>query len=411
MASVNVVPKLVALALSNGEQFTAELQSAWEAGDAVLPVDRRLPPAMQHQLVTEMGASVLVEADEIGRRNETGGIGRAGGTTSYRLAGGRPMEEGDALVMATSGSSGQPKGAILTHEAIAASAQATNNFLGAGGLKFLGVDGLGGEVGKGSHRWLACLPLSHVGGLAVVVRALLAGIKLEIHDGFDAAAVTKAAIKARAEGDAVLTALVPTALARIDPSLFSAILLGGSAVPQLRPPNVIATYGMTETFSGVVYDGWPLAGVGMRVVDGEVQLRGPMLLRCYRDGTNPVDSDGWLSTGDAGVITPEGKLSVFGRKGEMIITGGENVWPVAVERALVGAPGVGECAVVGRDDDEWGEVVTAVVIPTDATKPPQLEALREYVKQALPAYCAPRRLEIVSAFARTALGKIRRHLL
>ena len=114
-------------------------------------------------------------------------------------------------------------------------------------------------VDPSTDRWLACLPLAHVGGLAVVVRALLTDTPVEVHDGFEATAV-----EAAAQQGATLTSLVPTALARIDPSAFRAILLGGSAMPAQRPPNTVATYGMTETFSGVVYEGWPLDGVELR---------------------------------------------------------------------------------------------------------------------------------------------------
>ena len=394
--SVRAVFELVALSLSGGPRFVDELRRSWDAGDAVLPLDQRMPPQMQRQLATRLGATVMV--DETGR---------------HRCEGGQPVEADDALVMATSGSTGEPKGVVLTHRALAANAAATNSFL---------------KVGP-SDRWLACLPLAHVGGLAVVVRALQANIALEVHAGFDAAAVTKAA----SEGGCTLTSLVPTALGRIDAALFRAILLGGSAMPAQRPSNVIATYGMTETFSGVVYDGWPLAGVELRVCAGEIQIRGEMLLRCYRnsaalssdrsaalssdrsaalsDNRSPLTEDGWFATGDSGEISAAGQLSVFGRQDEMIITGGENVWPVAVERVLADAPEVSECAVIGRPHPEWGEVVVAVVAPTDAAQPPKLGALRELVKQSLPAYCAPRELEIVADFARTALGKIQRHLL
>jgi o-succinylbenzoate---CoA ligase len=280
---------------------------------------------------------------------------------------------------------------VLTHAAVAASAAATGARLG---------------VDPGRDRWLACLPLAHVGGLSVVTRALATGTPLVVHDGFDAAAV-----EASAAGDepVTLVSLVPTALARLDPARFRRVVLGGSAMPDHLPPNAVTTYGMTETGSGVVYDGIPLDGVGVRVVDGQVEVRGPMLLRCYRDGTDPKDAEGWFRTGDAGAWDPAARrLRVFGRVGDMIVTGGENVWPVAVERALAAHPQVREVAVVGRPDPEWGQRVVAVVVPTDPAEPPTLAALRDAAKAELPAYAAPRDLVLAEALPRTALGKVAR---
>jgi O-succinylbenzoic acid--CoA ligase len=339
-----------------GEAFVDALQRAWEAGDAVLPLDPRLPAPAR--------AAVLAAA----RVDE-------------------PVEPGDALVVATSGTTGEPKAAVLTHEAVTASALATSHRLG---------------VDPERDRWLACLPLAHVGGLSVVTRALRTGTPLTVHPTFDAGAVEQAA----ADG-CTLTSLVPTALRRIDPFLFRAILVGGQAPPPDRPPHVIATYGMTETGSGVCYDGVPLDGVEVRIEpDGEIHLRAPMLLRAYRDGSDPKLPDGWFPTGDLGEVA-DGRLWVHGRRGELIITGGENVWPVAVERALTSHPGVQEVAVAGRRDPEWGQRVVAVVVPADPAAPPTLEELRAWAKETLPAYAVPTELQVVTSLPRTASGKVR----
>jgi o-succinylbenzoate---CoA ligase len=202
--------------------------------------------------------------------------------------------------------------------------------------------------------------------------------------------------------------LVPTALDRLDPSWFKVVVLGGAADPAPRPANVVRTYGLTETGGGVVYDGRPLDGVEVRVVGGEVHLRGPMLLRAYRDGSDPKDADGWLPTGDSGALGEDGRLVVAGRLADVIVTGGEKVWPDDLEPVLAAHPGVRQVAVVGRPDPEWGAVVVAVVVPRDPADPPSLASLRELVKRSRPAYAAPRRLELVEALPRTALGKIRR---
>jgi o-succinylbenzoate---CoA ligase len=347
-----VRPRLVAIDRPGGPGFVEDLRRIWDAGNAAFPVDQRLPHTAKRTLCSLMRV-------------------------------GDPVQPGDALVIATSGSTGTPKGVVLTHDAVAASAAATSARL---------------EVTPVDH-WLACLPLSHVGGLAVVTRALHTGNELTVLPGFDVDAVERSG--------ATLVSLVATALSRVDTSRFRVIVLGGSRPPSERPANCVTTYGMTETGSGVVYDGRPLDGVELDLgEDGEIRLRGPMLLRSYRDGPPPFDGDGWLRTGDIGSLLPDGRLHVQGRRGDLIITGGENVWPEAVEAALVDHPGVAEVMVRGVDDSEWGQLVEALVVPTG--EPPSLEDLRAHVKARHPAFMAPKRLQIVAAVPRTALGKPRR---
>jgi O-succinylbenzoic acid--CoA ligase len=358
---------LVAIDLPAGPAFVTALRRVWDAGDAALPIDRRLAWPARAALVAAMAPSAVI--DPGGRQP---------------LGGGRPVDDGDALVLATSGTTGQPKGVVLTHAAVAASAWATSARLG---------------VDPERHRWLACLPLSHVGGLSVVTRALITGTGLVVQDGFSASLVQASA------GPDVLVSLVPTALRRVDAGCFHCVVLGGSAPPADLPPNVVTTYGMTETGSGVVYDGVPLDGVEVRVDDGgQIHLRGPMLLRAYRDGTVPLDPSGWLATGDAGSWGPDGRLRVDGRLSDMIITGGENVWPLAVEAILATHPLVGEVMVAGQPDPEWGQRVVAYVVP--AGSPPALDDLRSLVREQLAPFAAPRQLVLVTSLPKTALGKV-----
>ncbi|HQZ34511.1 MAG TPA: AMP-binding protein [Ilumatobacteraceae bacterium] len=366
------MPHLVAIDLPGGPSFVDALRREWDAGNAVLPVDRRLPGAARSALLAAMAPSAVVDA-----------------TGRYALDDGRDVEPGDALVMATSGSTGAAKGVVLTHAAVAASASATTRRLR------MTTDDM----------WLACLPLSHVGGLSVVTRALLTDTPLVVHDGFDAQRVT-----ASVRDGVTAVSLVATALQRVDPSIFRVVVLGGSRPPATLPPHVHTTYGMTETGSGVVYDGWPLSGVDVRIDDdAEVLLRCSMLLRCYRDGSTPIDADGWLHTGDLGRWLPDGRLHIDGRRGDLIITGGENVWPDPVEMLLAQHPGIAEVAIIGMSDPEWGQRVTAFVV-TSAT-PPSLAELRALVTEKMPAFCAPKALHIVDSLPRTALGKVQRHLL
>jgi len=367
------VRDLVALDLPAGPQFVRELEATWASGDAVAPVDQRLAPPARERLLDMLKPAWVVTP-----------------TGRYRRPGSLPVQDGDALVVATSGSEGEPRGVVLAHSAVAASARATTARL---------------AVAPSEHRWLACLPLSHVGGLAVITRALLTGTGLRVLPRFDPAAVMAEA------GPEVLVALVPTALRRVEPGAFRTVLLGGSAPPRDLPPNVVTTYGMTETGSGVVYDGVPLEGVEVAMAGGEIRLRGPMLLRCYRDGTVPLDRDGWLRTGDAGELDGAGRLHVKGRLSELIITGGENVWPVAVENVLRQHPGVADVAVSSRPDPEWGERVVACVVPRDPAQPPKLEELRALVRDQVAPFAAPREVVLMGSLPRTSLGKPRRHAL
>jgi O-succinylbenzoic acid--CoA ligase len=365
-----VTGELVALDLPGGPAFVDALRDVWERGDAAFPIDQRLPqPAQAAQL-----AALAV------------GAVRRGDGTEHRLAGGRPTAEGDALVVATSGSTGEPKGVVLTHAAVAASALASSSRLG---------------VSADDH-WLACLPLSHVGGLAVVTRALLTGTRLTVLPRFDADAVDAAG--------ATLVSLVATTLPRIDAMRFRTIVLGGAAPPDGLPHNAVVTYGMTETGSGIVYDGVPLDGVDVRVDDdGEVLVRGPMLLRAYRSAVADVDprTDGWLATDDLGRWLPDGRLHVDGRRSDLIISGGENVWPEPVERAIRRDPRVADVAVAGTPDPEWGQLVTAYVVAA-GDGVPTLDEVRGTVRDVLPAYCAPRLLHVVDRIPTTTLGKPRR---
>ncbi len=390
--------RLVAIDLPGGPGFVSAVLRAWEAGDAVLPLDTRAPAAHNRAVLDAMAPAMIVDRD---------------GT--HDLGGSVPVLDGDAVVVATSGTTGAPKGAVHTHSSIEAAAAMTSAALGTGP----------------DATWLACLPLSHVGGFSVITRALRTGAGLVVHDGFEAAAVDQAA---RMGADHV--SLVPAVLARIRAEPWHRILLGGSAIPARRPPNTVATYGMTETFGGVVYEGRPLAGVEVRVAGaddvgsategvavtrgpapaGVLEIRSPTLLRCYRDRLDPaggpaVIGDGWFRTGDAGRVHPGGTIEVEGRADELIISGGEKVWPVPVERRLEEHPAVREAAVVAATDDEWGQRVVALVVPEQADRPPSLDELRDWVKATLPAAAAPRELLLRTSLPRTSLGKLARHSL
>ncbi len=391
------VPELVALDLPGGMGFVDALRAIWDTGDAAAPLDPRLPGVARRAMLDALRPTRIVASDG----------------EQHALPDGQPVEAGDALVVTTSGTSGQPKGVVLTHEAVAASARVTTARL---------------RIDPSRHSWLACLPLAHIGGLSVVTRAVITGTPLLVLPGFEADTVEAVG----RTGGASHVALVATALRRLDASTFSCVLLGGSKAPDALPPNVVSTYGMTETGSGVVYDGTPLDGVELalrpsdgtvtagplgptawpdEMTGGEILVRAPMLFRCYRDGADGrvVGPDGradWFATGDAGHLGADGTLTVSGRIDDVINTGAEKVWPDLVERALVAHPGVAEVAVWKRSDPEWGERVVAWVVPGDDE--PSLDELRAIVAETIAPWAAPKELVIVDDLPRSAAGKVRR---
>ncbi len=317
------------------------------------------------------------------------------------------------VVVTTSGSTGQPKWVQLSATALGASAAATHARLG------------------GPGRWLLALPAQHVAGLQVLVRATLAGTRpavLDLRGGFDPAAFGAAG--QRLAQDAIggcctarcYTALVPTQLARLletDPDSlagFDAVLLGGGAAPDrlLRRARaagvrVVTTYGMTETAGGCVYDGWPLQGTQVRVDgDGNIELAGPMLATGYLDApeeTAATFRDGWFRTSDLGRLDGQGRLRVLDRADDVVVTGGLNVAPADVEAVLIGLPGVAAACVVGLPDPEWGERVTAVVVPADPGRPPDPAALRAAARRLLTGAQAPKEIVLFDSLPLRGLGK------
>jgi o-succinylbenzoate---CoA ligase len=322
---------------------------------------------------------------------------------------GEAIDDDVALVAVTSGTTGVPKGAMLTAAALTASATATHDRLG------------------GPGAWLLALPPHHIAGVQVLVRSALAGsapVELDVSGGFDVAELP-GAIK-RLGSARRYASLVATQLAKalIDPAAtaalteLDAILLGGGPAPgpvleaaAAAGVTVVRTYGMSETAGGCVYDGVPLDGVQLRVAhDGRIEIGGATLAKGYR---NPVDPDpfaepGWFRTNDLGAVDEAGVLAVLGRADDAISTGGLTVLPQPVEAALSAHPAVGECAVFGLADDRLGQRVVAAVVVSDGFPPPTLAALRAEVARTLDVLAAPRELHIVDALPRRGIGKVDR---
>lgn len=370
--------RLVALDLPAAPAFVDAIKKCFDAGDAITPLDQRLDAPARDRVLRALQPTHI-----IGREGEL-----------RRLEGGKPADEDDAVVIATSGTTGEQKAVVLTTTAIRASAAATNAAL---------------AVDAEADHWVCALPLSHVGGLSVVLRALDSGTPLTLLDRFDVDRYEQALTKG-----ATLTSLVPTTLARLGTprsDRFRVILLGGSAMPETLADNVVTTYGMTETGSGVVYGGFPLRDVEIKVLDsGEIALRCPMLLRCYRDGVDPKDTEGYFPTGDAGYMDETGRLVVHGRTGDLIISGGENVWPTAIEHLLAGLPGVQEIGIAGVADREWGQRVVGIVVASNG-ETPEISELNDRCRAEIGPWATLKALRVVDALPRTAIGKLDRRAL
>jgi o-succinylbenzoate---CoA ligase len=245
----------------------------------------------------------------------------------------------------------------------------------------------------------------------VLVRSLLAGADPVVSERVDAALIATA--------DCAHVSLVPTQLRRlIDDGapleVFDTILIGGAAPSagllddaRAAGGRVVVTYGMSETCGGCVYDGWPLAGVQVEIgADHLIRIAGPVLFSGYRPRGSRAALDGrWFATSDVGALDAEGRLTVRGRADDVINTGGEKVVPGEVEAILGTIGGVRDVVVVGMPDSEWGELVTAIVVPANPAVPPDLRQLRGQVRDRLPGYAAPRRMVLVAQIPMLPSGK------
>ncbi|WP_255794960.1 o-succinylbenzoate--CoA ligase [Mycobacteroides abscessus] len=326
------------------------------------------------------------------------------------LSADEPIADDVAVVVSTSGTTGKPKGAMLTGQALTASGTATATRLG------------------GPGQWLLALPPHHIAGMQVLLRSIQAGsdpVVLDVSTGFSLPDFVRAV--AEMTGSRRYISLVATQLvkalgdAEASEALasFDAVLLGGGPLPatvaikaaQARVP-VVRTYGMSETCGGCVYDGVALDGVEVRIgPEGRISLGGATVAAGYRNipEHKAFAEHGWFHTDDFGELD-EGRLRVVGRLDEAISTGGLTVVPQVVEAALGAHPLVAECAVFGVPDDRLGQRVAAAVVPS-AAGAPTLEDLREHVTAALDGTAAPRELHLLDELPRRGIGKLDRRAL
>ena len=313
-----------------------------------------------------------------------------------------------AVVLATSGSSGEPKLVVLDRSMLVASAEASARNLG----------------WRADDRWLLCLPFAHVGGLSVITRCLFARRPVVVVPRFDPEAVLDTVARHRVTLLSVVPTMLHALLERDRAGALSrtrAVLVGGAACePALRVEArergvpIVTSYGLTEAASQVATQspsveqdprstdsGQPLPGVELRVVEGRIAVRGPMLMRGYL-GQAPLEPGAFFETGDLGSVDGHGRLHVSGRADDMIVTGGENVQPSEVERVLLATPGVRAALVFGVPDPRWGELVAVALVMEERAS--VTEALETACRE-LASYKRPRRVTRVAALPLTAIGK------
>ncbi|HET6449116.1 MAG TPA: AMP-binding protein [Conexibacter sp.] len=379
----------VALQLPPGSPFLAALHATLMLGATVVPIDLRLTPPERAARVAGTKATVEEPLQRAGEPDAT---------TLTRLDPANP-----ATLVHTSGTTADPKSVALTI------GNWTWNALGS--AVALGLDP--------HDRWLCTLPLSHVGGLAILIRSAIYGTTVVLHERFE----TEAALTAIERDRVTLVSLVPTTLARLldaglkAPNPLRVALIGGGPLPPVLAAQaqeagipVAQTYGMTEACSQVTTSlpgepetaGRPLVGQHVKVAaDDEILVRGPTV------APGAADADGWLRTGDCGRLDAQGRLTITGRKADTIVSGGENVAPTEVEAALLTHPAVADAGVHGRADPQWGEAVVATVVLHDGAET-EAEELRAHVASQLARFKVPKEVAFAARLPRTASGKLLR---
>ncbi|MBS0560076.1 MAG: AMP-binding protein [Proteobacteria bacterium] len=401
------------LAYAIADAAPAALFAGAEFAPAATALAERFPQLAVHDLAS--GVAALADcADGEGRNPHVGW-------------------DSPLLVVYTSGTTGRPKGAVLTHAALQANAAMSQHM----------------HAMTAADHVLTVLPFFHVGGLNIqTTPALLCGASVSIHARF----APDATIAALAAERPTLTVLVPATIqalldhpgfAAADLSSLRAVATGSQIVPQplvdaleARGVPVLQVYGATETSPVAVYTrlggdrsragstGLPGLLCEARVVDdagtecppgvaGEIEIRGPNVLVEYwgnPDATAEALHDGWYRTGDIAVRDADGHFHVRERKKNLIVSGGENIYPAEIERVLCAHPAVLDAAVIGRPDPRWQEVPVAYVIPRPETAP-DAETLRAYLLSELARFKVPRDIKFVTELPRTALGKVQHHVL
>ncbi len=432
----------IAALMPGGLDFAVLLHAVLRLGAAIVPLNTRLTALELRQELLDSRPRLLVVGEPQQARGELLAreldlpswlLPKAADAQSplYRGKAADPVAVGpDALaaVVYTSGTTGPAKGAMLTRR----------NFFYAAVTSAMGLGALPGD------RWLLCMPLFHVGGLSILLRSALFGGAVLAQDGFEVEAVRHGL----EEEGATCISLVPVMLERLlqadvtPPKSLRFALLGGAAASRELLDQALgagwpiaSTYGLTETASQaatlapaealqhVGSAGRPLFLTELRIVEGgrvmpagepgEILVRGPTVIPGYLgrpEETRERFSEGYLRTGDIGYIDEDGYLYVLDRRKDLIVSGGENIYPAEVEAALMRHPGVQDAAVYPVPDSVWGQVPAAAVVPRDGTSPSADDILR-FLRTQLAGYKVPRGISFVPQLPRNAGGKLVRHAL
>jgi len=424
----------VGVLLPNGPAYVCLVHALARLGAVLVPLNRRLTATELRWQVEQAECALLIYGEETAAQAEelaVEGVVTKDVTGLARATDASPplypfsLDALQAIVF-TSGTTGRPKGAMLTFGNHFWSAMASALQLGV----------------LPDDRWLSCLPLYHVGGLAVLFRCCLYGTAVVLQDGFDVAGFNESL-----DRDSVtMTSLVPTMLYRLLaarqrwPASLRLVLVGGAATTPALAARctetgvpIATTYGLTEAASQVATMlpaevakkpgsvGRPLMFTEVRIVDeaaatlpagvpGEIVVRGPTVMQgYYGDATAMGGSlvNGELRTGDIGYMDEDGDLWLLQRRSDVIVSGGENVYPAEVEAVLREHAAVAAACVVGVPHAEWGQQVAAMVVLEPDQRVTE-EALLRFCRERLAGYKLPRRVQFVEALPQTASGKVAR---
>ncbi|ALS36567.1 O-succinylbenzoic acid--CoA ligase [Enterococcus rotai] len=429
--------KRIGLFSRNSKEMYFSILALWELGKELVLLNTQLSiQELRYQLTDAKVNQVVVATESLSFfakldfltviemvQPENSVLSTSETTATYQL-------DATASIMYTSGTTGNPKGVVQCFSNHLASALATQE-----NMKITEAD-----------CWLCSVPLFHISGLSIIIRQLVLGCSLRLYSKFEAKTVTEDLADGRGTVISVVAVMLRELLEHYPKngysSTFKAMLLGGGPISPKALEKcesygipVIQSYGMTETCSQVVAlsfedaakkigsAGKPLTGIAIKIIDanekqlepnnvGEILLKGKNVVRHYLNGeqwqTVKWTPDGWFKTGDMGYLDEDGYLYLVSRLSELIISGGENIYPTEIEHVLQEFPGVKEVAVIGEPDEKWDAVPVAYIVGAPSIT---AEMINAFAKQYLAKYKLPKRVYLCHSLPKTASGKLAKHRL